>query len=121
MAKTVLLVEDNKDQSELVKKILSLSGFNVVVAANGKETMAYCKSHLPPALILMDIFLPDINGTDLTKEIKKLADYKKTVVIAVTIQASKDIEQQIIDSGCKAILYKPYLPEELVKVVKQNV
>ena len=121
MSKTILVVEDNSDHSEIVQKILSAFGYEIEVVINGKDAIGYCKSHEPPFLILMDILLPDMNGVDVIKQIKKMAKYTKVPIVAVTIQTDKDVEKKIIESGCSNILFKPYLPAELVKMVEQYV
>jgi CheY-like chemotaxis protein len=119
MNKSILVVEDNKDHSQLIKKILSRYGYTIVITETGKETLDYCTSHSPPDLILMDIFLPDINGIELTKQIKKLSPFSKTPIVAVTVHAEKHVEVQIIEAGCINILFKPYQPPELVKIVEE--
>ncbi len=121
MNKSILIVEDNKDHSLLAEKILKRYGYTITITETGKATLEFCKSHLPPALILMDIMLPDINGIELTKQIKKLPDYVKVPIIAVTLHAEKHIEVQIIEAGCVNILFKPYQPIELIKVVEQYI
>ena len=119
MNKNILVVEDSKDHSLLVQKILTKYGYTIDIVENGKAALSYCKTHIPPFLILMDILLPDINGADLTRQIKKLSDYKNVPVVAVTIQASKTTEKEVIEAGCSNVLFKPYLPAELIKMVEQ--
>ena len=127
MNKNILVVEDNKEHSLLMQKILIRYGYTIDIVEDGKAAIAYCKSHTPPFLILMDIMLPDImdimlpdiNGLDLTGKIKQFPRYKNVPVVAVTIQSSKIMEKEVIEAGCANLLFKPYLPAELVKMVEQ--
>ncbi|MEI6242562.1 MAG: response regulator [Chlamydiota bacterium] len=121
MAKKILVVEDNKDNSLLTQKILEHYGYEVKITETGKETLDYCQSNPPPSLILMDISLPDIDGLELTKQLKKMGNYSYIPVIAVTAHSTKEMEVKILEAGCVNTLFKPYTPPEFVKMVQQYV
>jgi CheY-like chemotaxis protein len=121
MAKTILVVEDNQDNSLLVQKILEHYGYNVKLAENGKEALAYCKSSPPPSLVLMDISLPDIDGIELTREIKNIKAYSYIPVIAVTAHSTEEMQKKIMEGGFVNILFKPYTPPEFIKMIQQYI
>ncbi len=74
--------------------------------ADGLDAVAVIKRH-KPALILMDIQLPEISGLDVTRKIKADKEIADIPVIAVTAFAMKDDEEKILRAGCQAYISKP--------------
>ena len=79
--KTILLVEDNKNQLLLYKQELSLEGYNIITAQDGQEAVKKVKEHTPD-LIVMDINMPKINGIEAIGKI--LSEHKKIPIIINT-------------------------------------
>ncbi len=119
MEKIIFLVEDNRDNSELVERILTHYGYSIKTFEKGQDALDYCKKNPPPVLIFMDISLPDIDGLQVTKEIKKIEAYKNIPIIATTAYASIEMQEKILEAGCINMLAKPFSPSELVKMLEQ--
>lgn len=83
--KTILVVEDDKNQRLLYEKELSLEGYNIIIARDGLEAIKKVKEHLPD-LIIMDITMPKMNGIEAMGKI--LSEHKKIPVIINTAYTS---------------------------------
>jgi two-component system, chemotaxis family, chemotaxis protein CheY len=83
MSKKILVVEDNPDARSLIETILKLSGFNVILAADGREGLDRAQAESPD-LIITDIAMPRLNGLGLIQELRAMPGFKKTPILAVT-------------------------------------
>ncbi|OOP55612.1 MAG: two-component system response regulator [Candidatus Brocadia carolinensis] len=83
--KTILVVEDDKNQRLLYEKELSLEGYNIIIARDGLEAIKKVKEHVPD-LIIMDITMPKMNGIEAMGKI--LSEHKKIPVIINTAYTS---------------------------------
>ena len=97
---------------ELIHRILTMSGFDVIRAVNGKEAVAITKQEVPD-LILMDMSLPVMDGWEATRSIKTDNDLKQIPVIALTAHAMGGDEEKARAAGCDDYLTKP-LDEDLL-------
>lgn len=116
--KTVLIVEDNEDNSLLVAKILTYFGFETTITANGQDALNYCDTNTPD-LILMDLSLPDINGMDVTRSLRQRAAFQSIPIIALTAHAMKGIRDDALKAGLTDFLAKPFLPHDLIVLVRR--
>jgi PAS domain S-box-containing protein len=113
--KTILIVEDDAPNAEYLKEVLSGKGLQILVAYSGKETFQIIKNNPVIDLILMDIRLPDMNGLDLTRIIKK--NNPKVIVIAQTAYVSSSDMQDCLDAGCSDFVAKPINKQKLVSMI----
>jgi CheY-like chemotaxis protein len=102
----IVIIEDNPMNMELAVDVLEAGGYEVLTADNAEEGIRLVKSHLP-ALVLMDISLPGMDGLDATRVLKGNPATRHIPVIAVTAHAMRGDEQRILDAGCSAYLAKP--------------
>ncbi|CUI16352.1 putative two-component response regulator [Candidatus Protochlamydia naegleriophila] len=116
--KEVLIVEDNEDNSLLAEKILNYYGFKTVVMAHGHSALEYCESHRPD-LILMDLSLPDMDGMELTRLLRKKTNYQTVPIIALTAHAMRGIQEYSQEAGLNEFLTKPFLPNDLIDLVRK--
>jgi CheY-like chemotaxis protein len=116
--KLILIVEDNEDNYVLADKILKHTGFNTCIKSTGKEVLDWCQNNVPD-LILMDISLPDIEGTEVTKTLRTMNAFHNIPIIALTAYAMESELKKAIDSGCNSYLTKPFMPMDLIKKVKE--
>ncbi len=103
---TILLVEDNEMNRDMLSRRLKRSGFEVMLAIDGEECMASLKSVVPD-LVLMDINLPGRDGYQLTREIKDNPDTAHIPVIALTAHAMSGDREKCIQAGCDDYDTKP--------------
>ncbi len=117
--KEILIVEDNEDNSLLVEKILNYYGFKTVVVADGESALRYCETH-QPALILMDLSLPDMDGLEVARFLRKKKDYQETPMIALTAHAIQSLKMLSQEAGLNDFIMKPFLPHELMTVIRRH-
>lgn len=104
--KTILAVDDNALNLKLVRIFLQKRGYDVETASSGEEARVKIRA-LRPALVLMDIQLPEVDGLQLTREIKADPALRGTVVVAVTSYAMKGDREKALEAGCDGYISKP--------------
>ncbi len=112
----VLLVEDTEDNRQMMKKLLELSGFQVVEATNGREAVEIA-AKLKPQIILMDLSLPFIDGLAATRQIRDLPGMSEVPIVAVSAHDTADFHSHALDAGCNAYITKPIDFPELEQIV----
>ena len=119
----ILVVEDNQDNRELVVKVLKINGYKVVEAVDGEEALEKTKTENPD-LILMDLFIPKIDGYEVTRRLKSDRDLKHIPVIALTAHAMKGDMEVALAAGCDGYMPKPIdvreLPKQIEYFMKRN-
>jgi len=118
MAKTVLIVEDNELNMRLFNDLLEAFGYRTVKTRDGRQALALARQH-KPALIVMDIQLPEISGIEVTKMIKEEPTLKDIPVLAVTAFAMRGDEQKIRAGGADAYLSKPISVTTFLETVRR--
>ena len=103
---TILLVEDNELNRDMLSRRLSRKGFDVQFAFDGQEAVEKAKA-LMPDLVLMDIGLPVIDGYDATRAIKSDDATNPIPVIALTAHAMAEDRKRCLDAGCDDFDTKP--------------
>jgi DNA-binding response OmpR family regulator len=115
--KTILVVDDDKSILRTFTRILQKSGYEIEVAETGKEAMEKTENrHFDLALV--DIRLPDIDGTDLLAKLKKPLQH--TVKIMITGFPSLETGVKALDEGADAYLVKPVKPQELLMLLDEK-
>ena len=115
--KSVLIVEDNELNMKLFHDLLVAHGYTTIQTRNGLEALALARRHRP-ALILMDIQLPEISGLEVTKWIKEDDELRDIPVVAVTAFAMKGDEQKIREGGCEDYISKPISVVHFMEVIQ---
>lgn len=116
MKRTVLLIEDNEQNRYLATFLLEKGGFEVVSAPDGFQALALAQARRP-ALILLDIQLPVMNGYDVARLLRKDGDLRAIPIIAVTSYAMPGDREKALSSGCDGYIEKPIDPETFVAEV----
>jgi len=98
MAK-ILVVEDNEMNRDMLTRRLQRRGYEVVIAVDGAEGLAMAQSE-SPALVLMDISLPVLDGWEATRRLKMAPETKSIPVIALTAHAMSGDRERCIEAGC---------------------
>ncbi|MBI1650058.1 response regulator [Hyphomicrobium sulfonivorans] len=118
--RTVLIVEDNELNMKLFHDILAAHGYETIQTRNGLEALDLARRH-HPALILMDIQLPEISGLEVTKWIKEDDVLRDIPVVAITAFAMKGDEERIRSGGCEAYISKPISVGHFLETVQRFV
>ena len=116
---TVLLVEDTEDNRFMMRRLLEMSGYEVIEATNGEEAVRMAEAARPD-LILMDLSLPMIDGLAATRLIRKLPNLKKTPIIAVSAHATDDFLAEALGAGCNSYITKPIDFNELEQLIARE-
>lgn len=117
-ARSVLLVEDHEDNREIYSLILERHGYDVVVAPTGEEAVRMARESMP-ALILMDISLPGINGWTATQMIRRMAGGIRVPIIALTAHVLPEHRRHAEVVGLNGFIPKPCEPRRLIEEVSR--
>lgn len=112
--KKVLLVEDNKINQMITQKMLEKRGISCKIIDNGEDAIEEAKINNYD-LILMDVHLPGINGTEATSEIRKFNTC--TPIVALTAISLNENREMLLSYGMNEVITKPFEPEHFYKVV----
>jgi two-component system chemotaxis response regulator CheY len=117
MGKGILIVDDASFMRMMIKDILTKNGFEVVgEAENGAKAIEKYKE-LDPLLVIMDITMPEVDGIQAVKEIKKINPDAKIVMCSAMGQQAMVIEA--IQAGAKDFIVKPFQADRVIEAVKK--
>jgi CheY-like chemotaxis protein len=112
--KKVLLVEDNKINQMITQKMLEKRGISCNIIDNGEDAIEDVKINNYD-LILMDVHLPGINGTEATSEIRKFNTC--TPIVALTAISLNENREMLLSYGMNEVITKPFEPEHFYTIV----
>jgi CheY-like chemotaxis protein len=118
MKPKILVIEDNEQNLYLVTFILEAHGYAVVQARDGREGIELA-GQVKPALILLDIQLPEMDGYAVARELKSNPTLKDVPVVAVTSYTMVGDRERILAAGCEGYIEKPINPDTFVADVAQ--
>ncbi len=118
MGKPILVVDDNDDIRETVRQALR-SDYDVVMAVNGKEGLAKARE-IRPELIVSDIMMPEMDGYEMTRQIRKDPVLKETPVLLLTAKSGEEGLEAGFEAGATDYLTKPFSPTELKLRVRNH-
>jgi CheY-like chemotaxis protein len=115
---TILLVEDNPDNRTIYGTILRHFGYTVAEAETGEDGIRVARE-IHPALILMDVAMPGMDGWEATRILKGDADTASIPIIALTAHAMSEDRRRAEEVGCDGYLSKPVEPRRVVQEVER--
>ena len=113
----VLYIEDNLDNMILVKRVLEIEGYEVIAAHSGTEGLAKAIENRPD-IIITDINLPDIDGYEITNNLKQDKKTAHIPVVAMTANVMKKDREHVFDAGCDGYISKPIDVDELPEQIE---
>lgn len=116
---SILVVDDSVEILKIIGELLKKE-FAIKVATNGEMALKIAQSHTPPDLILLDIMLPDINGYEVCKELKKNPETEIIPVIFLTAKNEIEDEARGLGVGAADYIIKPVYPAILMARVKTH-
>ncbi len=116
--KSVLVVEDDDDLRAALTTLLEIHGYGVREATNGREALAQLTDPEAICLILLDLFMPDMNGWAFRTE--QMKDARCARVPVVVISADANAARRAISPGVIAALTKPVEYDDLLKVISEH-
>ncbi len=118
MSKRILVVEDQEDNRQIIRDMLSATDYELTEAENGEQALAAVTKQRPD-LILMDIQLPIMDGYEATRRIKADPALRSIPITAVTSYALSGEEAKARAAGCDDYVPKPYSPRHLLAKIRQ--
>ena len=112
MNKRILIVDDEPHMLRITELSLKKAGFNLLIARSGNEALQLARQHLP-ALIVMDVVMPDLDGISALKELKATPATAKIPVIMLTSRGQNVTRVDAEGSGAALYLTKPFSPSAL--------
>jgi CheY-like chemotaxis protein len=103
---TVLVVEDNEMNMQLVEYLLEEGGFQILKASSGEEALKLTNENVPD-LILMDIHLPGMDGLSVVKRMKESDRTSRIPILALTAHAMRGDRDRFLQAGCDGYISKP--------------
>ena len=112
----VLVVDDDEDNLLLLSYALEPLNCAVLTAVDGVSALSLCHTYKPD-LILLDVLLPYMDGTEVVSRLRKDHTMKKTPVVAVTALAVADDRERLLLAGFSDYISKPYMLEDIESIV----
>jgi two-component system, cell cycle response regulator DivK len=113
----ILVVEDNPDNMYVLDHLLSRKGYTVRQATSGEEALVAIRQQRP-ALVLMDMQMPGMDGYAVIRELRREVEFTALPVVAVTASSMPGDREQILAAGCTDYVAKPINPRELLNLVE---
>jgi two-component system cell cycle response regulator DivK len=118
MAKRILVVEDDADNRRIVVKVLTVEGYEVLEATDGRSALATARKEHPD-LIIMDLAMPGLDGWQAATQLKSDPKVADIPIIALTAFAMRGDEEKAREAGCDGYLSKPCRPQTIREVVRR--
>ena len=111
----VLVIDDDEHISDLLRLLLERQGYDVKVCRDGREASSVIDSaEMIPALILLDVMLPDVSGLELVHVIRARPDWETVPIVMLTAKSSESDIVRALDKGANDYIIKPFQPNELM-------
>jgi CheY-like chemotaxis protein len=119
LGERVLIVEDNEKNMKLVRDVLQATGYRTLEATTGEEGVELALSQAP-ALVLMDVQLPGIDGVEALERLRQNERTASIPVLALTAQAMSGDRERFLEAGFDGYLAKPVDVGELIETVREH-
>ncbi|MBE9563034.1 MAG: response regulator, partial [Proteobacteria bacterium] len=116
--KKVLIVDDDERNIFALATILENRDAEVICGLNGKEALKLLEENNDIAIVLMDIMMPEMDGYEAIREIRKQPKYRNLPIIALTAKAMKDDKTKCIEAGANDYLAKPVDSDKLLSLMQ---
>ena len=117
MSHTVLIVEDEPPQAEMLSYNLEKEGFRVMMAENGEDGLMMAQENVPDAIVL-DWMLPGLSGIEVCRQLRSDADTREIPILMLTARGEEEDRVRGIETGADDYVVKPYSPREVVARLK---
>ena len=117
MKEKIMLVEDDATMLSLLQTLLEIEGYQVVAVEEFSKLLSKVTEEMPKA-ILMDVHLKDLDGIEFLRSIREVSALDK---ISIIMSSGMNLRDRCLDNGANAFLMKPYMPDELIRLIKKLV
>lgn len=115
---SILLVDDFEDGLAMYQEYLTYRGYQVLVARHGEEAITQARAHRPD-VILLDLRLPGMTGTDVMRVLRSDPSFRRVPIIALTSHAFESERIDALAAGFDELIPKPCLPDQLALAVER--
>jgi len=115
---SILAVDDSPSMRQMLSFPLRGAGHDVREANDGVQALEFANKKKYD-LVLSDVNMPNMNGIELVKELRQLADYKFVPVLMLTTESAGDVKAQGKQAGATGWIVKPFNPEQLLSTIKR--
>jgi two-component system chemotaxis response regulator CheY len=115
MAYNVLIVDDSATMRALIRKVLTIAGFDLgtcLEAGNGREALALLEDHWVD-LVLSDLHMPEMGGSELVKAMRQNYLWQQIPVVLITTEGRQEILAPLLEGGVQGYIRKPFRPEDI--------
>jgi len=120
MEKSILIVDDCDTTRKLLSYIIRERGFKIVGASNGIEALEILAT-TPIDIVLTDLNMPQMDGYELSRSLRKQEEYKNLPIVMITTEASEADKKLGLDAGVTTYLSKPITPQRLLYEIEKLV
>jgi len=110
---TALIAEDDEQLAYILRFILEREGFEVQAAPDGRTAKELIATLQPPAIVILDVMLPHVDGYELLAQVRAKANWKGVPVIMLTARSQEQDIVRGLEAGANDYMVKPFKPEEL--------
>lgn len=118
MSKKILAVDDSASIRQMVSFTLKQAGYDVVEAEDGQVGLAKAASEAPN-LIITDLNMPNMNGLEMIREVRKNPSHRFTPILMLTTESDEAKKAEGKQAGATGWIVKPFNPEQLLKVIQR--
>jgi two-component system cell cycle response regulator DivK len=114
----ILIIEDDRDNMDLMRFMMERQGYAVLEAYDGREGLEMARTNLPH-LALVDLAMPEVDGWTVIQELKADPATRKIKIVVVTVRSLVEDRLRAQEAGCDAFITKPMSMAQLAEVVSQ--
>ncbi len=116
-SKPILVVDDERDNRALLRRLLEISGFQVVEARDGVEALEIAET-TPPALVLLDLFMPRLDGWQTANRLRAIPALAQVPIMVLSASGLRDGAARALAAGCNDYVSKPIEINDFMRRVR---
>lgn len=118
MAKRILIVDDSESIREVVSFTLENEGYSVLSAVDGKDALKHFDGNTID-LLITDLHMPNMNGIELIKEVRKMEKYQRIPILFLTTESQAAKKMEAKEAGATGWIIKPFVPAKLIAAINK--
>jgi two-component system chemotaxis response regulator CheY len=118
MAKKIMIVDDSVSIREVVDYTLASNGHDVLIGVDGQDALKHLNGQQID-LVITDLYMPNMDGISLIKEIRKNDNYKRTPILFLTTESQQEKKMEAKSAGATGWIVKPFIPENLISIINK--
>ncbi len=118
MNKTIMIIDDSATLRHMVNVTLTKAGYTVVQAKDGVDALQKLPDQVPD-IILCDLNMPNMDGLEFVREVKKIKQYMFIPILMLTTESQSSKKEEGKKAGARAWIVKPFKPERIIAAVEK--